>query len=492
MDKNKHWFNFIKLAVIVLTMLFVFLTANDILLLKSKDGIEQFRSFYRQGRDTVDVLFTGNSHSYCHINPGILWEDYGISSYDLGGAEQPFSITYYYIKEALKTQHPEVICLDISAVGRTSAEYLKGQWLITNLFGMKINTNRWRALGSSISKNAVKDYIFPLASTHGRYKELESTDFDDRFDNINYKGFLIKEGIQSFEKPEAAVSTEKRAPIRDHEDEYLRMIIEYVQSEDIPLIFMASPYVITEEEQARFNTVFDIAESYGVPCIDFNKLYDELQLDFDTDFAEEAHLNRVGSAKLTRYIGDELTTRYSLTDHRNDPAYSSWDASAEYLRQDYAAFYMKTITDAGTLFDLFFNGTGDNDPLIRYFTGNPRDYVLFMQIYDDPSIMSKEVSEKLSSIGIEDPIPGGKYIINDKEIVFMTGDPEFRTSYSTPSEDILFMTEDNEDHETIVKIQSESYTIPRIGTAILVYDTSLEKFVTGFRIDPVTGQLTGL
>lgn len=54
----------------------------------------------------------GSSHSFVNFNNGTLYEEYGIASYDLGGSLQPMWNSYYDLKEALKTQTPELIVLE--------------------------------------------------------------------------------------------------------------------------------------------------------------------------------------------------------------------------------------------------------------------------------------------------------------------------------------------------------------------------------------------
>ena len=71
-----------------------------------------YLGFYKMERNTVDVLFFGSSHAVSSFSPQILYDRYGITSYNLG-CEQQNLITYYYLlKEALRFQKPKAIVLD--------------------------------------------------------------------------------------------------------------------------------------------------------------------------------------------------------------------------------------------------------------------------------------------------------------------------------------------------------------------------------------------
>ena len=91
---------FSVLTVLLLSYaIFVFTPKHDY-------GICSMMNLYRQPDDSVDVLAVGTSRAYAGIPTNVLWEEYGIASYNLCSAEQPFWVSYYTIREALKTNIP--------------------------------------------------------------------------------------------------------------------------------------------------------------------------------------------------------------------------------------------------------------------------------------------------------------------------------------------------------------------------------------------------
>ena len=48
-------------------------------------------------------------------------------------------------------------------------------------------------------------------------------------------------------------------------------------------------------------------EEYGYPFINFNLLYDELDIDFARDFYNGSHMNTNGAVKFTRYLAAFLS-----------------------------------------------------------------------------------------------------------------------------------------------------------------------------------------
>ena len=69
-----------------------------------------------------------------------------------------------------------------------------------------------------------------------------------------------------------------------------------------------------------------LAEENGVAFLDGNSDTDNLHIDWEKDtFDEGDHLNLFGSAKMTDYLAQYMISNCDLPDHRDDPAFRSWD-----------------------------------------------------------------------------------------------------------------------------------------------------------------------
>ena len=77
------------------------------------DVQRKIEGFYQEPKNSLDVIFYGNSSMFCNVNPNIIWNKYGIPAYIFASNEQPFWISYHYIIESLKYQKPKVIVLDL-------------------------------------------------------------------------------------------------------------------------------------------------------------------------------------------------------------------------------------------------------------------------------------------------------------------------------------------------------------------------------------------
>lgn len=64
--------------------------------------------------NTIDALFVGDSLVYTAISPMVIWEKYGISSYDLSTSAQFLYESYSFLDKALKTQKPKIVFLEVN------------------------------------------------------------------------------------------------------------------------------------------------------------------------------------------------------------------------------------------------------------------------------------------------------------------------------------------------------------------------------------------
>lgn len=348
MEKHSKIINLIKAIIIVSVAVTIVIGLSRILLLKSEDGISQLQSLYKQPENTIDVIFAGSSKVYCDIATGVLWDNYGIAAYDLGGAEAPSWVSYYHLKEAFKTQKPKVICYEVSVAAMYDMLYQKNTWAPDNNYGMKWNSNRIDQLRVNSEEDEFWLRLNPFNIMHGRYNDLNRNDFENIRNSVNYKGFDPREKVDDMDRPEISQVT-GRTPCTEKEEEYIKKIIELVKSEGITPVLFASPCDVSEKEQEIINYVRDIAESEGVDFLDFNTMVDEFGMNYETDMADPGHLNYSGNYKFTKYFGSILKDKYNIPDHRGDGRYISWDWDAalqNYERNDLNIINSEDAMDA--------------------------------------------------------------------------------------------------------------------------------------------------
>ena len=97
---------------------------------------------------------------------------------------------------------------------------------------------------------------------------------------------------------------------------YFRLILELSKEEGIPILLVNAPYILNEDDKKIYNSLEKILQeyddSYQITYIDFNQMYDELGIDFSTDFADYDHLNETGVKKWNPYLATFIKENYNL------------------------------------------------------------------------------------------------------------------------------------------------------------------------------------
>ena len=65
-----------------------------------KESRNKFAGFYKEKED-FDVLFIGSSHVLNGVFPQLLWEEYGIVSYNMGGHGNRMALNYWVLKNVI-------------------------------------------------------------------------------------------------------------------------------------------------------------------------------------------------------------------------------------------------------------------------------------------------------------------------------------------------------------------------------------------------------
>lgn len=295
---------------------------NRILAFKYEDGILQMEQFYRQPKDSVDVLVLGSSHAFVDVDPAILYQQEGISAYDLCASMQSTWHTYYDLKEALRYQTPKLIVMDVFRLVENFT-YSKESKLIKSVYGMRPSFNKLEAIRAGLSEDnqgAAYLYFLEFPTYHGRYADLKREDFTF-WKNApkDYRGHYEADEISPQERPDVSHVTD-RYPIEDKTREYFVKILETAKENGLPVLLINAPYIITEDDKMVYNSLEDLLrafdDSYQITYIDFNDRYEMLDLDFASDFADNDHLNQTGVFKFNSYLARYIKQHYELPDRR--------------------------------------------------------------------------------------------------------------------------------------------------------------------------------
>ena len=318
------------LAIFVVSLYYL----NILLVKKSPHGINQARAMYAQPEDSIDVVFLGSSHVHYDVNTAYLWKEHGVAAYDYSSAEQPLWITYYRIKEFLKTQHPKLIVIDLFSPAYLTDDY-QYDFLAENTYGLKLTKNKIDAIRDMMEPDRVLDFFPAFFAMHSRYGEITEEDWIGVTDPerlVNFKGFTpyVEYGHWDLNEP----SQDQAIGYTPKQFKFLEKIWVLAEEEGIPLFFMVAPYAAVQpEEEMFYNRSQQIFMEAGVPCPNYCHFYESIGLDPDFDLYDESHLSYTGSIKFTEYLYQDIAAYTELPDRRGEEGYESWDENVRIIER---------------------------------------------------------------------------------------------------------------------------------------------------------------
>ena len=276
--------------------------------------------YYSQAGEN-DVLFLGDCEVYESFIPAVLWEEYGISSYVRGSAQQLIWQSYYLLEEMLEYETPRAVVFNVYAI--KYGEPQNNAYNRMTLDKMKWSASKISAIRASMTEDeSFIEYIFPLLRFHSRITELTADDFKYIFSTptASDSGYLMQTEVRPMTTIRAGDDLfDYTLPTAAFE--YLDKMRELCEDKGVELILVKAPTnhwkFWWHEEWDR--QIVDYADEHGLDYINFIPLYDKIGIDWSQDTYDEGmHLNVYGAEKLTRYFGKMLSEEYGIADRRGE------------------------------------------------------------------------------------------------------------------------------------------------------------------------------
>lgn len=320
----------VKVSIFIIALFVSFRVVYHVLSLKDTNGsngsaINQLKHLEK---NTVDVAFVGSSHVYYGIMPATLWEEQGISAYDMSISSMDKTSLYYHLKYLLKTQSPKVVMVDVLSL--TFDKQLVASNEYRNMLGLDYSIDTIKMVKEYADPESRLDFITKFPIIHTRYHELTRYDFYDS-DYASYgKGERVdtkQGGNADFTVP---WTCSEITPLSPQNEAWLDRLCSLAKEKDFELIFYVTPWSADEERQKIINAMDDYASEHNVKFYDLSLEARAIGLDSNADYIDPEHLNVHGAVKTTRWIGNEILSAYDLADHRGDAKYSSWNDDTIY------------------------------------------------------------------------------------------------------------------------------------------------------------------
>ena len=102
-------------AVLMVLSVLALYFAQALLMPKYMSNVKEgalIAEYYKAPKNN-DVIFIGDCEVYENISPVTLWQEYGITSYIRGSAQQLIWQSYYLLEETLRYETPKAVVFNV-------------------------------------------------------------------------------------------------------------------------------------------------------------------------------------------------------------------------------------------------------------------------------------------------------------------------------------------------------------------------------------------
>ena len=290
---------------------------------------------YYDSKEPHEVLFIGDCELYENISTVKLYEEYGISSFIRGSAQQLTWHSYYLLEDALRYETPKVVVFNVLALKYNEPQ--KASYNRMTLDGMRWSQTKWDAIEASMTdEENMLDYLFPILKYHSRWSELTSDDLKYWFSKgrVTTNGYYMRVDVKAKgDFPPAPRLTDYT--LGSNAMGYLEKMADLCRDNGIALILVKAPIEYPYWYDEWDAQVEEFAQSRGLTYINYLDHVDDIGLDMRHDTYDGGlHLNIYGAEKMASYIGKYLSENYDLTDYRNDPVVSGyWEENIRFYNE---------------------------------------------------------------------------------------------------------------------------------------------------------------
>lgn len=278
--------------------------------------------FYKNKME-YDVLFLGSSHVGCGIYPMQLWDERGISSYNLAVSAALIPSSFHIFKNAICRHKPKIAMLDTLRLASNEKVSYQLDSLHYAFDIIPLSRQKYESLKDLFPDSGRQmTYILPYSLFHNRWREMT---VEKAWDALFHTKVSVTKGAWfpcGISMPSIYPQTDCLLPNNTLGMDYIRAFISLCRENSVIPVLLTVPYPAGETGQKEENSAALLSKELGVPYYNLNKTD---VIDWDTDLLDsDSHVNMSGGRKVTDWIGRLLVESYGLADYRGDPAYASW------------------------------------------------------------------------------------------------------------------------------------------------------------------------
>lgn len=310
------------LAFILIFLLLYALVEN--ILLDKEPAYYKYRNYQALPRNSVDVLYIGNSHFNAAIDAQQIDQLIGPSfGFNYGVSGMRMEYAYFRFQNALRTQSPKLVVLDTFCLV-PMAEAESGDNIISwSLDGIPLSRDKIQAVKELVPFKNWPAYLAPFIKYHARWDSLGTQDFIGTFDTSYYdwlgrtpdttdRAMEVEDDHFSLD----VASVTGTQPLDAKHLEYLGRFVRLAKAHGAQVLLLTVPYRQQFGQNSAGNGAMlnntlrqQFADDPQVQLLDVNAYYRQLDFTY-LDMRDDGHVNYSGAAKTSAFVGQYIREQY--------------------------------------------------------------------------------------------------------------------------------------------------------------------------------------
>ena len=328
--KAKHIIRII--AFIIVTLCVVYFAADFMQVNNGRDVAGMF-GLDKEKENSLDVALIGPSQVYASYYAPLAYKEYGYTSYPISTSAMAGSLYKYAVKEMQERQDPKLYIIEISgffySVQRdepTMRKYLDN-----------INTYskpRLEAIDNLVDDADKLSFYIPFIKYHNNLQNIKTCFmvYKDKI-TITKRGYSLFKNFSTtdavFDTTAKGVAKKSDNTINEEGFEYLDDLLDYLKESGIEnVVFASFPDEYNRTVTDSYAEAIKRIEDAGYVFENFYEQRDEIGLDPKTDYYNVGHVNINGAEKMTRFLGEYITTHYDVKSEHPQEVIDQWEDCA--------------------------------------------------------------------------------------------------------------------------------------------------------------------
>lgn len=473
--KNK----LIKSIVFIVVGMILMSTVQYVLVQKfdypvNTEGITKcIKGFYKEDKDSIDVIYLGTSHMAHGISPMEVYDEYGITGYNLATSRQPIEVSYTLLQEAVKCQNPKVVVLDVSNLFFDKGSNEAYRYVLDSLPFSWNKLNLMLDYEKSVKNpDSLSSLLFPIAKYHNRWNELVANDFSWLSYQKSYyaKGYIFRSQIEPFgttvEQMNQMGDNKEKVSISTNNIECLLKIKKLCDDEGIELLLTKIPSIYAPDQydsawtEKKAKVIREVCQKNDISYWDI--LYDAgMNIDYVLDSMDGGiHFNIIGAEKVSNILGKYLEENYDISKKEN-------------LQFEEDMFLYKKVKQLALL-ELEQEFTD----YLNNLNNRKEDYIIVVAAPKKFSTnLTSEECQKLSALGIK----GNLENLDEKSLIaIVDGGQVVCNLLSNETIDYSYTDENGNNFcvsDVSIKVEDDEYSQGKFGINIVVFDKKTQGVV---------------